>query len=355
MIWRWILIGLGALAVLLTALPLIPSNHSLIRICDFPRIQLAVLLALVLIGSPFLLDMRIWYVWVFCAVLAGALAWQAHAIWPYTPLANTEVKALPQCDPASRITLLVANVLKDNRRAGPLLALVERLDPDLVLLVETDSWWDGALEPLRRAYPNAINHPQDNSYGLHLFSRLELIDPEVRFLIEETVPSIRTGIQLPSGARVNLYGLHPKPPPLQDTEERDAELVMVGREAHREPTPSIVAGDLNDVAWSRTNRFFRKVSGLLDPRIGRGTFATFNARWPLMRWPLDHVFFDKSFRLLNIAVKENIGSDHFPLFVALCHDPATAHVHEQEQAPPDASDVEEAEEVIEEGRKKAED
>lgn len=345
---RWIVIGLGGLAGLVTVLPLIPSNESAIRIWDFPRIQLAILLAIVLIAAPFVLPLCSRRTWAFGAVLAGMLAWQAFAIWPYTPFAETEAKAIVRCEPDSRITLLVANVLMENRDAGPLLALVERVWPDLVLLVETDSWWDRQLAPLKLAYPHAINHPQENGYGLHLFSRFELIGPKVRFLVEEHVPSIKTGLRLPSGARIDLYGLHPKPPPLQDTERRDAELLLVGKEVRREIASSIVAGDLNDVAWSRSNILFQKVSGLLDPRIGRGPYATFNADWPLLKWPVDHVFFEESFRLLEISVKGDIESDHFPFFVALCHAPAAVDVQDQPQ--PEPSDLEAAEEMIEEGR-----
>lgn len=350
-ILRWILIGMGGLAILVTVLPFIPSNESAIRIWDFPRIQVAVLLAVVLIAVPFFLPLRKRRTWAFGAALAGALGWQVYAIWPYTPLAETESKALAACDADSRVTLLVANVLIKNREAQPLLALVERVNPDLVLLVETDSWWDRQLESLKKAYPHAISHPQENNYGIHLFSRFEPVGPAVRFLVEDQVPSIKTGLRLPSGARIDLYGLHPKPPPLQDTEERDAELLIVGKEVRAEAAPSIVAGDLNDVAWSRTNRLFRNVSGLLDPRVGRGPYATFNADWPLLKWPLDHVFFEESFRLLEIAVMDDIGSDHFPFYVALCHDPAAPDVQDRPQAKP--SDMEAAEEAIEEGRKEA--
>lgn len=108
----------------------------------------------------------------------------------------------------------------------------------------------------------------------------------------------------------------------------------------------IVAGDLNDVAWSRTTRLLQELSGLLDPRIERGPHSTFNANWPFLRWPLDHVVFEKSFQLRELKVVENIGSDHFPLFVALCHRP---EVGRERPADPDGPVAAEAEEAIREG------
>jgi endonuclease/exonuclease/phosphatase (EEP) superfamily protein YafD len=350
---RWLLVALGVTAIAVTVLALVPSNERWVRIWDFPRVQIAACLAFVLLLLPFVAFPRRRLKLVFAALLATALAWQVFNIWPYTPLAAPQAEAAADCPADSRIDLLVANVLIDNRESAPLFALVDEIDPDLILLLETDAWWDDQLRPLTDAYPHAILHPLENSYGIHLFSRFALIDPLVRYLIEEDVPSIKTGVLLPSGAQINLYGLHPKPPPLADTEERDAELLVVGKEVSDEIIPSIVAGDLNDVAWSQTNSLFQEVSGLLDPRLGRGLYPTFVAMMPLLRWPLDHVFFEESFTLLDLAVLDDIKSDHFPLFVALCHDPSAAARQQKPEAEP--ADREAADEAIEEGREAASD
>src|SRR5690606_11660748 len=99
--------------------------------------------------------------------------------------------------------------------------------------------------------------------------------------------------------------------------ERDAEILMVGKEVKKYKGPCIVFGDLNDVAWSHTTRLFLRTSELLDPRRGRGIFSTFNARYWLLRWPLDHYFLSAHFRLVSMKVEPPIDSDHFPISICV--------------------------------------
>jgi endonuclease/exonuclease/phosphatase (EEP) superfamily protein YafD len=175
--------------------------------------------------------------------------------------------------------------------------------------------------------------------------------PGAAHLLENYVPSIETGVRLPSGTTIIFHGVHPKPPPLHDTERRDAELLIVGRKVGAESRPAIVAGDLNDVAWSSTTRLFQQISGLLDPRIGRGLYSTYNANLPFLRWPVDQVFFQNSFTLLEMRRLGYIGSDHFPFYIALCYQPDAAPRQPQPQPAPE--DLRRARKQIQKGREDA--
>lgn len=344
-----VLFAVGGLLVLLSALSRVRSAKWWIRFADFPRIQIGIgLLAVLVLQVAF-------FRWdgpadvIFSALVLGALAYQGLRIFPYTILAPREVIDARPADPARSIRLLVSNVLMENRKADRLLALIREKDPDLVLAVETDDWWTEQLEVLDGDFPYRLKQPQGNHYGLNFFSRLELRDPEIRFLVEPEIPSVRAGVRLRSGDWIEFYGIHPRPPEVQeDTGQRDAELLIVGREIRADGRPSIVAGDLNDVAWSHTTRLFQRISGTLDPRKGRGTFNTFHVRYPMFRWPLDHIFHEASFTLVRLERLSDIGSDHFPVFAELQFGPSAEK--EQEIPSPDEEDLKEASSRIVQGQ-----
>ena len=324
---RWLTLGVGLVVVGGTLLSVSRHPHWSVRSWDFPRAHLAVLAAVV--GGT--------YAAVFCAwqwfealwllALAGCVVWQGYKIFPYTPLAPVQVQRARQRAGGSAVRLLIANVRMQNRQYARFLQVVQAADPDLLLAVEIDDQWLVALEPLERTYPQVVRQPQGNMYGMGLWSRLPLITPQVRFLVQPDIPSIHTEVALPSGQRFCLYGLHPRPPePLrdQDATPRDAELVGVGREIRTQQRPTVVAGDLNDVAWSHTTALFLRLSGLLDPRRGRGFYNTFNANTPWLRYPLDHVFHSPCFTLIALQRLAHIGSDHFPMCLTLQYEPEAA-------------------------------
>lgn len=310
---------LGGLAILITVLPLWRTTRWWVRIFDFPRFQtallaLAVLLAWPFVRSPTQLDL------LFLGALGAALAWQISWVWRYLPGAPREVKhADAQQDAPASLALLTTNVLQSSRNADRLLGIINDANPDVILAVETDEWWCSRLEEaLQGRYPYWVRYPLSNGYGLALFSRLELIEPAVRFVVDDAIPSIRTGVRLRTGAIIDLYGVHPRPPAVQqNSTERDLELLKVGREIKERGRPAILLGDLNDVAWSSSTVRFTRAGGLCDPRRGRGFYNTYPARLPGLRYPLDYIFNTSHFEVGAMRVLPGFGSDHLPLIAVL--------------------------------------
>ena len=312
-----------ALLAVATLIPTIRSGAWWIRCFDFPRLQLLLLSVLVLVLHLSMHPVDDPWTLAIIVVNVACMLWQAWWIIPYTRIAPVEVEnAAASAQP--RLRLLASNVLTTNRNAEPLLVQVRRHRPDVLIAVETDAWWQARLDTLADLLPNAMRCPLDNLYGMHLYSRLPLHDAEIRYLVEDDIPSIHVTLELDGGRRVALHALHPRPPSPTESDgsqERDAELVIVGRAVKDAELPTIVAGDLNDVAWSRTTRLFRKLSGLLDPRIGRGMYNTFHAKLPGLRWPLDHLFHSRHFTLVGMQRLPAVGSDHFPILVELALSP----------------------------------
>lgn len=314
-----ILYILAAIAFLFTVLPLFNSSYWIFRIGDFPRLQIAFVLLVVLIFLP--LVHRIDYFLIAVEfILAICFAYQISRILPYTRFHSIQFQSDKNAAGDSSIRILISNVLIENRNSEKLLEHIEKENPDVILLAEVDDWWNEKLKGIKEKYPNNLCFPQDNAYGMNFYTKLKTENLKQNFIVEDDIPSVETEIVLRSGDKVKFYGLHPRPPvPSEhgESKERDAELLIVGEMINESRQPTIVAGDLNDVAWSATTNLFQKISGLLDARVGRGFYNSFHAEHRFLRMPLDHVFQSNHFRLVELRRLESIGSDHFPIIIEI--------------------------------------
>ncbi|MDM7924192.1 MAG: endonuclease/exonuclease/phosphatase family protein [Pyrinomonadaceae bacterium] len=338
---------LGTVSIAATALPLFRSEVWWVRIFDFPRLQVLFLGVVSLVLFFLSAAAESFGEALFSAALLLAIGHQAYMMFPYTRLAGKQVEDSVSIDPSRTIRILFANVLMTNRDAARIKRIIRKAAPDVLLLVETDQWWREQMDELMCDFPHPVQHPKDNTYGMLLYSKLELVDAVVKFLVHNDVPSIHGKLRLESGDEVEFRCLHPRPPvPNEEPSSgpRDAEILVVGKENREDDNPFIVFGDLNDVAWSRTNYLFQNVSGLLDPRVGRGFYHTFHARIPFLRFPLDHYFHSNHFRLVAFERLEYFGSDHFPVLIELSLEPDSVLV--QENLTPQPEEVIEVEEKI---------
>ncbi len=342
------------LAFLATLIPLSSSKEWYIRIFDYPRLQTFVIAVIALIWFFIYYFKRTAMHWLFAGILSFIIIVQAYKAWPYTPFAKKTVLTAAAETNSGAVSLLICNVLQTNTDYHLLIEKVKHYNPDILITTETDSIWQQQLSIIEKNYPFSVKVPLTNLYGMHLYSRMPLAQSMVRYLIEPEIPSIYTKVQLKNGEWITLFIVHPRPPvpgESSDSKERDAEIIMVGREAKKDGGPVIVAGDLNDVAWSENTELFQEVSGLLDPRRGRGFYNTYHAKVPIFRWPLDHIFHSNHFKLIKMERLSSVNSDHFPVFVHLSYEPEDKNL--QPVTKPDSGTEKDASETIKEGKNDA--
>ncbi|MEF2552794.1 endonuclease/exonuclease/phosphatase family protein [Aurantimonas sp. A2-1-M11] len=314
-------LAIGAATAFLVFAAIIPFARislGIVRVFGFPRLQFLVL-TLALMPVTIWLVADPWMRWGLVAAQALAAIVHLATIAQFTPLRPQQSRRF-EGDPrgSQTLSLVSCNVKMSNTAFDRAIAVVRDADPDIAIFMEVDDKWAKALQELARGYRDVVWEPLDNSYGMIVMSRLALSDCRVERLVMDDVPSVITAATLPNGARFRLYAVHPEPPvPNADSAGRDAELLIVADRVAEDPLPAVVCGDLNDVAWSHTTRLFQRLSRLLDPRVGRGFYNTFDARFWFMRWPLDHLFHDPRFELVEMDRLDPVGSDHFPILFRL--------------------------------------
>jgi endonuclease/exonuclease/phosphatase (EEP) superfamily protein YafD len=337
------LIILSYLTFLFVALPIIKSDFWIFRSLEYTRFQnLIVCFAVVIIWT-----FVYFYLGEVNLIAVGlniiCVCYLSFKIFPYTILAKKEVFTIKKYEAKLGIKFLNANVLQDNHECKKLLDQILEYKPDVVLLLETDSYWQNQVKLLKKEYPYFLEVPQDNTYGMLLYSKLPFKNEQINFLVKKDIPSINCTLILNKKIEINLWCLHPEPPvpgeSLTST-AKDKELCKVALKVKETNIPSIVMGDLNDVAWSYTTSLFTKTSGLLDVRKGRGFYSTFSAHHWFIRFPLDYIFCSPEFGFIAMKRLPFNGSDHFPILTHVVYHPKIAS--KQQNLEDNSDDIEEA-------------
>ncbi len=294
-----------------TLLPLVRSVRWWVRAWEFPRLHIVVLALIGVVGVLFL---SFPFKELLALSLAACALYQGFQIFPYTRFARAEISITRDAPDDSRIKLLSANVLMENSRKSDLVDIIDREDPDILFLMETDQGWLDAVQGCLNRYPTVLTYPLDNHYGLIFATRLQAPTAEVTFLSEDNTPSLRAELIGPDGTGFNFLGLHPRPPvPGNDTKLRDYQIKMAAKMTGHANWPTVCMGDFNDVAWSWTSRRFKRYGDFLEPRVGRGMFPTFHAQYPLVSVPIDQLYLTSGVGLVSFGRLEEFGSDHYPI------------------------------------------
>lgn len=294
-----------------------------LKMLDFPRIQFFMVSLLSLIALWVLIKQWKWYDYLLILGLLGGVLINSIFLIHYTSIVAVEVPwATPSKPSDNKFSILLSNVKMTNRKAQPLIESIALKQPDLILAMEVDEWWNNELSVLENEYPYSQHAINAVAYGMVLYSKFPLKKGAVDYLTNEKVPSFESMITLSDSKTIRIHSVHPVPPThfedLPDNAgQQENALKKLGKKIKSRKFPTIVAGDLNDVVWSYVDELTGTKDMLYDVRVGRGFYNSFNARNFLMRWPLDHVFVTEEFQLNKLERLPKIGSDHFPIYVEL--------------------------------------
>ena len=299
------------------------TESRYLKMVDFPRIQFFLASVLSIVVPWIVLKKWKWYDAVLMIGLLIGLVVNGYYLINYTKIVPVEVPwATTSSSSNDTFSLLITNVKMSNKNAQPLIDLVKKNEPDLVLVMEVNNWWGEQLKVLDKKYPYTQQTLNEVAYGMALYSKFPLKEVEVNYLNNENVPSFISTISLPKGNTFTFHSVHPVPPTvfkdLPDNEgQQESALKKLGRMIEDRKFPTLVGGDLNDVVWSHVDELTGTENILYDVRVGRGFLNTYNAENLFMRWPLDHVFVTEEFELIKLERLQHIESDHYPIIVEL--------------------------------------
>src|SRR6056297_223790 len=266
-----------------------------------------------LILAILLLAARAWG-WLSVALVAAAI--NAWFVVPWL----LESPATPPGNDGRHLRLMVLNVRESNEQFEPILELLRRVRPDLVVLNEVDPEWLAQIRNLNTGY-EIFDTPAQGKFGTLLMSRHPIKSVEIETFTGRWSPSIVARFDV-DGQPAVLIATHPPAPVDSKTwENRNEHLQELARYVDELTDPVLVAGDLNTTMWSPYFDDLLEQTTLYETRRSYGIHPTFPAsRWGLdLPWPLqvplDHVLASEEWAVLGCKNGPNVGPDHLPLIV----------------------------------------
>jgi endonuclease/exonuclease/phosphatase (EEP) superfamily protein YafD len=240
-------------------------------------------------------------------------------------LAMTPDRASGSEKPGQTITVFSANLLYGRGDDERLLEQIFANSPDLVLLQEYTPDEASLAAALRAEYPHSVKHPQNDAFGIALFSRLPFVEePEVwRGPEESRKPMIACMVEV-GGERIAVWNVHTLPPTGGNTTAAQRRMIgWIGEQARvvlNDPGGAsglVIAGDFNATSGSNHLREIL-AAGLVEShaKAGAGPGVT----WPMRGLKrhfggirIDHIFVGGILSPASAWVGDDFGSDHLPV------------------------------------------
>ncbi len=253
--------------------------------------------------------------WLVAGIAGVCLLTNGFVISPYYKPQNANEMNVSRLSPP--ISLLHLNVLKVNSGKASVLRLIQEKKPDLVSLLEVDKNWIDRLNPVLNDYPYQLAQPQDDNFGIALYSKIPLKNMSVIYFGKDFHQRYFPSIYAESkDERLSILVTHPLPP-ISGFEVRNTQLREIAKARTEWYDNALVVGDLNITPWSVFFQRFLSESDLRDSQKGFGIQPSWPTAYPLLGIPIDHVLVSPKIQVTKRETGPFVGSDHLPVYVEL--------------------------------------
>lgn len=224
-------------------------------------------------------------------------------------------KEMQPMDSSRRYRALLMNVNTESGKPQLVTQVIKQLDPDIVALEEVNDQWLSRLSVALAAYPYSKVAPQEDNFGIALFSKHALIRSEIRQIGEADIPSVIGELELPHG-RLTVVATHTLPPGGPEYSRlRNEHLARLPEIVKQASSPVLLLGDLNATPWCSHFKQLLNRSGLRDSSQGRGFQGTWPTFLPILLIPIDHCLHSADIHVTRKFTGPKVGSDHYPLVI----------------------------------------
>lgn len=242
---------------------------------------------------------------LFAALLLMLAGVVAIGVWPH--LASRSPHVLAEAAPGERaLSVASFNTLWVNDDADLVREEIERLDADVVTLIEVSPAKKRILGELKARYPYQADCFGADYCQLAILSKVPIAEVTARGQTQGPPYLIaRLG---PQAGGLNVMAVHTIRFPHSRAQFRQA--TEVARVVEKLAGPKLVMGDFNATPFSRIIAMIEDGANL--------SRVTFLPTWPaaagLPQIAIDHIFISPGIRLLEAArIGEAAGSDHYPV------------------------------------------
>lgn len=218
------------------------------------------------------------------------------------------------------LTVYSANIHKDNDDMVPLIRDIQRIDPDIIFLMEVSHKQLGQLSEIVEDYEYKVIDPriEDSGIGVIFLSKLPVIQKRLTPL-SKSGNALIEGIITTDIGRVSFYGVHfPRQGLNRNFRMRQREILAFASLISKDQNPFIIAGDFNATPYSPVFREFLRISRLTDsPSISGDLQLSWPTFFPPLWIPIDHILISPDWRIVKKMRGSYIGSDHYPIIAEL--------------------------------------